>query len=64
MPTHHERFFLRIPEHYLDMTEADQKAAVLEMWRAAMIQMGEDPDKLTGDRATAQNEHTDDGHEL
>ena len=43
------------------MTEADQKAAVMEMWQPAMIQMGEDPDKLTSDRATAQNEHTDDG---
>ena len=44
------------------MAEDEQHAAVMAMWQTAMIQIGEDPDKLTGDRATAQNEHTDDGH--
>jgi len=58
------RFFLRLPEHYFEMTEADQKAAALAMWRAAMTQLGEDPDRLISDRDTAQNENTDDGHGL
>jgi hypothetical protein len=40
------------------MSEAEQKAAAVAMWRVAMAQIGEDPDKLIHNR-TAQDENTD-----
>ena len=33
------------------MSEGQQKAAAVEMWRAAMTRLGEDPDKLVGESA-------------
>ena len=57
------RFFLRIPEHYFDMTEDEQQAAARAMWRDAMIQVGENPDRLMSERL-AQDENPDDGDEL
>jgi hypothetical protein len=53
------RFFLRIPAGYFMMTEDEQKAAAVVMWREVMTQLGENPDKLIGDRAT-QDENPDD----
>ena len=40
------RFFLRVPVGYDQMSEAEQKAAAVAMWADAMVQMGEDPDRL------------------
>jgi hypothetical protein len=37
------------------MTEDEQKAAAVAMWRAAMTQLGEDADRLVSER-TAQDE--------
>jgi hypothetical protein len=51
---------LRIPAGYFMMTEDEQKAAAVVMWREVMTQLGENPDKLIGDRAT-QDENPDDG---
>ncbi len=45
------RFFLKVPPGYVEMTEAEQKAAAVAMWADAMTQLGEDPDKLTRDHA-------------
>jgi hypothetical protein len=56
MPTHDKRFFSRIPVGYFEMTEDEQKAAAVEIWQEVMTQLGEDPDKLTGDRAATQDE--------
>jgi hypothetical protein len=41
------------------MSEGQQKAAAVEMWRAAMTQLGEDPDRFISGRA-AQGECRDD----
>ncbi|MGO9963004.1 MAG: hypothetical protein ACLPUG_06190 [Acidimicrobiales bacterium] len=57
------RFFLRMPAGYFDMTEDEQQAAVMAMWCDAMVQIGEDPDKLMSARM-AQDENPDDDHEL
>jgi hypothetical protein len=58
------RFFLKVPPGYFDMTEEEQQAATRTMWTDAMAQLGEDPDRRIGERATAQDENTDDGHGL
>ena len=55
------RFFLRIPADYFDMTEQEQQAATRAMWADTMVQVGEDPDKLVSENATAQDENSDDG---
>ncbi len=44
-------FFLRIPAGYFDMTEDEQKAAAVAMWREVMTQLGENPDKLVSESA-------------
>jgi hypothetical protein len=51
MPTHHERFLLGIPAGYFEMSEDAQKAAAMAIWREAMAQMGEDPNKLISENA-------------
>jgi hypothetical protein len=43
-----ERFFLKLPEGYLDMTPEEQSAACHVMWQEAMRQMGHDPE--TGEK--------------
>jgi hypothetical protein len=43
------RFFLRVPVGYHEMSEDEQKAAAVAMWRVAMVQMGKDPDKLVSE---------------
>jgi hypothetical protein len=59
MSNQNQRFLLRIPAGYHEMTEDEQKAAAVAMWREVMTQLGEDPDKLTGDRANAQDDPPD-----
>ena len=54
------RFFLRVPASYHELTEEEQKAAAVAMWANSMRQLGEDADRLIGER-TAQNENPDDG---
>jgi hypothetical protein len=34
---------------YDEMSEAEQHAAVMAMWRELMAQLGENPDKLVGE---------------
>ena len=38
------------------MTDDEQQAATRAIWREAMVELGEEPDKLISDRATAQDE--------
>ena len=45
------RFFLKVPPGYVEMGEAEQKAALVDMWRATMTQLGENPDKLVSENA-------------
>lgn len=45
------------------MTEEEQKDAAVVMWREVMTQLGEDAARLMTERV-AQDENTDDGHEL
>jgi hypothetical protein len=45
------RFLLKVPPGYFEMTEEQQQAAAVAMWRAAMTRLGEDPDKLVGESA-------------
>ena len=52
------RFFVRIPAGFFTMTEDEQQAATRATWREAMVQMGEDPDKLVNENA--KDSHTDD----
>ncbi len=40
------RFFLQVPASYYDLSKEQQQAARIEMWRDALLQMGDDPDKL------------------
>jgi len=47
------RFFLKVPEGFFEMPETEQKAAAVGMWRDAMVQLGKDPDKLTGETPPA-----------
>ena len=56
-------FLLRIPAGYFTMTEDERQAATRAMWADAMVQIGEDADRLISER-TAQGENSDDGHEL
>ncbi len=51
MPTRDKRFFLRVPKHYLDMTQGEQEVAAMAMWRDTMTQLGEDPDRLVSENA-------------
>jgi hypothetical protein len=48
---------------YHEMTEEEQKDAAVVMWREVMTQLGEDAARLMTERV-AQDENTDDGHEL
>jgi hypothetical protein len=42
---------LRVPKHYLDMTQGEQEVAAMAMWRDTMTQLGEDPDRLVSENA-------------
>ncbi len=53
------RFFLKVPPGYVEMTEDEQKAAAVAMWREVMTQLGEDANKHISENA--QDAHTDDG---
>jgi hypothetical protein len=57
MSDRNPRFLLRIPLDHDQVSEAEQKAAAVALWREAMVQLGEDPDKLVNE--SAQDEHTD-----
>lgn len=37
------QFFLRIPPGFFEMSDAEQEAAAMAMWRDAMMQLGKDP---------------------
>ena len=59
MSNQNQRFLLRIPAGYHEMTEDEQKAAAVAMWREVMTQLGEDANKHISENA--QDAHTDDG---
>ena len=51
------------PAGYHEMTEDEQEAAAIAMWREAMVQIGNGPDGIVTDRATSQDGDPATGHE-
>jgi hypothetical protein len=44
-------FFLQVPRGYVEMNVGEQEAALVELWRGVMGQLGENPDELISEKA-------------
>jgi hypothetical protein len=53
------RFFLKVPPGYFELSQDQQESAARELWAEVMRQLGEDPDTLVSERATAHDENPD-----